>query len=87
MKIDPLAGWTKQEIRRHLIEHDVPYNPLHELGCPSIGCRTRTSPVALGENDRAGRGRGGAKTERVLRGAATIPDEGAVAACTSTPPS
>lgn len=87
VKINPLAGWTKREIRQHLIEHDVPYNPLHDLGYPSIGCSTCTSPAARGENDRAGRWRGDAKTECGLHGPATIPDEGAVAACTSTPPS
>ena len=62
-KINPLVGWTKQDVWRHIVEHDVPYNPLHDLGYPSIGCRPCTSPVLPGEDDRAGRWRGTAKTE------------------------
>ena len=62
-KINPLVGWAKQDVWRHIVEHDVPYNPLHDLGYPSIGCRPCTSPVLPGEDDRAGRWRGSAKTE------------------------
>ena len=62
-KINPLVGWTKQDVWRHIVEHDVPYNPLHDLGYPSIGCRPCTSPVLPGEDDRAGRWRGSARTE------------------------
>jgi len=72
-KINPLVGWTKRDVWRHILEHDVPYNPLHDLGYPSIGCRPCTSPVEPGENDRAGRWRGTPKTECGLHGAATAP--------------
>ena len=71
-KINPLAGWTKQDVRQHIVEHDVPYNPLHDLGYPSIGCRPCTSPVLPGEDDRAGRWRGSARTECGLHGRATV---------------
>ena len=70
-KINPLVGWTKQDVRRHILQYDVPYNPLHDLGYPSIGCRPCTSPVRAGEDDRAGRWRGNPKTECGLHGPAT----------------
>lgn len=62
-KVNPLVRWTKKEVWAHLLEHDVPYNPLHDLGYPSIGCLPCTSRVNAGEDDRAGRWRGNAKTE------------------------
>jgi phosphoadenylyl-sulfate reductase (thioredoxin) len=62
-KVNPLIRWTKKDVWSHLLRHDVPYNPLHDRGFPSIGCLPCTSSVATGEDDRAGRWRGGAKTE------------------------
>ena len=62
-KVNPLVGWTKNEVWSHLLRNDVPYNPLHDHGYPSIGCLHCTSTVAAGEDDRAGRWRGAAKTE------------------------
>ena len=62
-KVNPLVRWTKKEVWAHLLEHDVPYNPLHDLGYPSVGCLPCTSRVNAGEGDRAGRWRGTAKTE------------------------
>lgn len=63
VKINPLVGWTTRDVWAYLLEHGVPYNPLHDLGYPSIGCQPCTSPVADGEDPRAGRWRGSAKTE------------------------
>ncbi len=63
VKINPLVRWTKEDVRFHLIEHDVPYNPLHDRGYPSIGCLPCTSRVGTDEDDRAGRWRGVDKTE------------------------
>ena len=62
-KVNPLVGWTKKEVWSHLLQNDVPYNPLHDRGYPSIGCLPCTSAVAAGEDDRAGRWRGARKTE------------------------
>lgn len=62
-KVTPLIRWSKTDVRVHLLENDVPYNPLHDHGYPSIGCRPCTSRVTAGEDERAGRWRGGAKTE------------------------
>ena len=63
IKINPLAGWSSRDVWRYIKEHDVPYNPLYDLGYRSIGCQPCTTLVQIGENDRAGRWRGVAKTE------------------------
>jgi len=56
-KIYPLANWTVEEVDRFNDEHGVPVHPLHAQGYPSIGCATCTTPVAPGEDPRAGRWR------------------------------
>jgi phosphoadenylyl-sulfate reductase (thioredoxin) len=63
VKINPLVAWTRDDVWAYLYAHDVPYNPLHDRGYPSIGCAPCTSPVVPGENLRAGRWRGSAKNE------------------------
>ena len=63
VKVNPLVGWTHDDVWAHLYAHDVPYNPLHERGYPSIGCEPCTSPIVPGENLRAGRWRGAGKRE------------------------
>jgi len=63
IKINPLAAWSSRDVWRYIKEHDVPYNPLYDLGYNSIGCQPCTTLVQIGENDRAGRWRGIAKTE------------------------
>ena len=62
-KVAPLAGWTSQQVWAALREADVPVNPLHAQGYPSIGCQPCTSPVRPGEDPRAGRWRGSEKKE------------------------
>jgi phosphoadenylyl-sulfate reductase (thioredoxin) len=63
VKINPLVRWTLDDTRAYVVEHDVPYNPLHDRGYPSIGCWPCTTAVAPGEDARAGRWRGREKTE------------------------
>jgi phosphoadenylyl-sulfate reductase (thioredoxin) len=63
VKINPLVRWTDTDVWRHVLEHEVPYNPLHDQGFPSIGCAPCTTPGAPGEDPRAGRWRGTGKTE------------------------
>ena len=58
VKVNPLAHWTSADVRAYVRAHDVPINPLHERGYPSIGCMPCTTPVAAGESARAGRWRG-----------------------------
>lgn len=63
IKVNPLANWSKSDIWSYILKNDVPYNPLHDRGYPSIGCRPCTRPVLAGGDDRAGRWAGSAKTE------------------------
>jgi phosphoadenosine phosphosulfate reductase len=63
VKINPLANWTKRDVWEYLLKNDVPYNPLHDQGYPSIGCFPCTRAVGMGEDDRAGRWAGFAKKE------------------------
>lgn len=63
MKINPLANWTREKSWGYVAEHGVIYNPLHDKGYPSIGDEPITTPVADGEDERAGRWRGFGKTE------------------------
>ena len=62
-KINPLADWDQEEIWWYINKHDLPYNPLHDEGFPSIGCFPCTSPVEEGEDERAGRWKNLQKTE------------------------
>jgi len=64
VKISPLANWTKQQVWKRITSEEIPYNPLHDQGYPSIGCWPCTQTVVEGEaDDRAGRWSGTAKTE------------------------
>ncbi|MGG6298006.1 phosphoadenosine phosphosulfate reductase [Leptolyngbya sp. AN02str] len=63
LKINPIATWTRKESWAYVAEHGVIYNPLHDQGYPSIGDEPLTTPVAEGEDERAGRWRGMGKTE------------------------
>ena len=62
-KIAPLAAWDAARVEEYVKEHDVPLNPLLSMGYRSIGCEPCTRPVAPGEDPRAGRWSGTAKTE------------------------
>ena len=63
VKINPLADWTDGEVWDYIRKRDVPYNELHDRGYPSIGCTHCTRAVLAGEQERAGRWPGLAKTE------------------------
>ena len=63
VKISPLANWTKQEVWSLIMAEDIPYNPLHDKGYPSVGCWPCTRAVMHGEDERAGRWSGFQKTE------------------------
>jgi phosphoadenosine phosphosulfate reductase len=63
MKINPLAGWNVKQVWRYIVERNIPYNPLHDQGYPSIGCWPCTTAVRPGEDPRAGRWRGFQKNE------------------------
>jgi phosphoadenosine phosphosulfate reductase len=55
IKINPLADWSLDQLEAYVAEHDVPVNPLHAQGYPSIGCQPCTRAIKPGEDIRAGR--------------------------------
>ena len=63
IKVNPLAAWTSRDVWRFIHENGVPYNPLHDRGYASIGDAPLTTPVAAGEDERAGRWRGNDRLE------------------------
>lgn len=63
LKINPLAHWTKDDVRDYMLNNRLPKHPLVAQGYPSIGCAPCTSPVKAGEDERAGRWRGTGKVE------------------------
>jgi phosphoadenylyl-sulfate reductase (thioredoxin) len=63
VKINPLVCWTGRDVWQHVHQFQVPYNPLHDQGYPSIGCAPCTTPVGVGEDPRAGRWRGQGRNE------------------------
>ena len=68
IKVNPLVRWSKDDIDAYYEEHDLPAHPLIAQGYPSIGCWPCTHPAAAGEDIRAGRWRGAAKTECGIHG-------------------
>ena len=71
LKVNPLAAWTEERCWEYIRANDVPYNPLHDAGYPSIsaarGARARSCPE---------------KTTVVAAGGGRTPNH-ASAACTS----
>jgi phosphoadenosine phosphosulfate reductase len=63
IKINPLCDWTSEMVWDYVRSNDLPYNPLHDRGYPSIGCEPCTRPVENGQDPRSGRWAGLAKTE------------------------
>ena len=63
VKVNPLAAWTQEHVDAYIAEHQVPVNPLQEIGYTSIGCAPCTRPVAPGEDPRAGPWAGRGTTE------------------------
>jgi phosphoadenosine phosphosulfate reductase len=63
VKVNPLLAWTKSDVWRFILDHSIPYNPLHDQGYPSIGCWPCTAAVGEGADERAGRWAGTAKKE------------------------
>lgn len=63
IKLAPIAAWSDQEVQAYIDRHDLISNPLLSQGYPSIGCGPCTRRVAAGEDARAGRWSGTAKTE------------------------
>ncbi|KAI0008652.1 phosphoadenosine phosphosulfate reductase [Xylariaceae sp. FL0662B] len=63
IKINPLLDWSFAQVKEYITKNNVPYNELLDRGYKSIGDWHSTSPVSAGEDERAGRWKGQAKTE------------------------
>jgi phosphoadenosine phosphosulfate reductase len=76
VKINPLVHWRRNDVLDYMKAHGLPRHQLVARGYASIGCAPCTTPVAPGEDARAGRWRGHDKEEcgihfaggRVVRG-------------------
>lgn len=65
-KVAPIAAWTREQVWHHVVRRQVPINPLHFQGYPTIGCTHCTRPVPgsrPGDYSRAGRWAASTKTE------------------------
>ncbi|MEV4503777.1 phosphoadenylyl-sulfate reductase [Streptomyces klenkii] len=68
VKVSPIARWTQDDVDAYVSEHGVLSNPLLMDGYASVGCAPCTRRVEAGEDARAGRWAGLAKTECGLHG-------------------
>jgi phosphoadenosine phosphosulfate reductase len=63
VKLNPMAGWSREDVWKFIRDHKIPYNPLHDRGYRSIGCQPCTRLTGDGESERAGRWTGFNKVE------------------------
>lgn len=63
LKVNPLANWSYKDVWSYLVNNQVLYNPLYDLGYASIGDEPLTTMTKPGEEERAGRWRGKTRTE------------------------
>ncbi len=54
-KVNPIADWSLEQLEAYIAANNVPINPLHARGFPSIGCQPCTRAIKPGEDIRAGR--------------------------------
>jgi phosphoadenosine phosphosulfate reductase len=62
VKLNPMANWKREQVWDYIRQHQIPFNPLHDRGYASIGCRPCTVRSG-GGGERAGRWVGFQKTE------------------------
>jgi len=55
--LHPILDWDEHDVDEYNLQNEVPVNELHLKNFPSIGCQVCTTPVAPGEDPRAGRWR------------------------------
>ncbi|MCX4670838.1 phosphoadenylyl-sulfate reductase [Streptomyces sp. NBC_01381] len=63
VKVSPIARWAQDDVDAYVTEHGVLTNPLLMDGYGSVGCAPCTRRLLEGEDARAGRWAGNAKTE------------------------
>jgi len=77
IKVNPLAGWSRDDVAAYRRLHDLPEHPLVTDGYASVGCIPCSDRRREGEDERAGRWRGQEKTECGIHlGLATFEAEG-----------
>src|ERR1700690_578689 len=54
-KISPLLEWAESDVWAYIRARQLPYNPLHDRGYPSIGCAPCPRAIEPGQDHRAGR--------------------------------
>lgn len=52
VKVNPIATWTDDEVRRRIAERDLPEHPLFSQGYESIGCAPCTVPGTMAREGR-----------------------------------
>ncbi len=62
-KLAPLADWSRDQTWQYIRENNLPYNPLHDQGYPSLGCTVCTHKVKSDAAERSGRWAGQEKSE------------------------
>ena len=70
-KVQPLVDWDSKRVDAYIHVNEIPYNPLHDAGYPSIGCMPCTRPVSRDEDERAGRWENSDKIECGIHGRPT----------------
>ncbi|MCH9734620.1 MAG: phosphoadenylyl-sulfate reductase [Actinomycetia bacterium] len=63
VKINPLAGWSDEDMQDYIDSNGILVNPLVFEGYPSIGCAPCTAKPAEGADPRSGRWADQTKTE------------------------
>ena len=55
LKVNPIVDWSEEMVWDYINKNKVPYNKLHDIGYPSIGCEPCSRAVKEGEDPRSGR--------------------------------
>lgn len=77
MKVNPLAFWSREDLKSYIENNNLPRHPLVAKGFPSLGCAPCTAPGPDQGDGRSGRWQGFEKTECGLHfGAAGISRKG-----------
>ena len=63
VKVNPIIGWTQDQVDEYIDAHGILVNPLVSEGYPSIGCATCTLRIEPGADPRSGRWAGTGKSE------------------------
>jgi phosphoadenosine phosphosulfate reductase len=65
VRVNPIAGWTPEQVNSYIAENGVVVNPLVDEGYPSIGCATCTLPkMKPGADPRSDRWADTTKSDR-----------------------